>query len=103
MYAPSHSFHRSRRSGLLAVLLLALMAIAAALLMFWGAANRLPVLIPGGPPGKVRELPWNLTLVNWENPLPEDFAAPELIQLRNGHAIDVRAYDNSKEEKVDAN
>lgn len=38
------------------------------------------------------ELPWNLTLVNGENPLPEGFAAPELVQLRNGHAIDARAY-----------
>lgn len=35
---------------------------------------------------------WNLILVNWENPLPEDFTVPELTQLRNGHAIDSRAY-----------
>lgn len=50
---------------------------------------------PSEPPAEAApapELPWNLTLVNWENPLPEDFAAPELIQLRNGHAIDARAY-----------
>ena len=35
---------------------------------------------------------WNLLLVNWENPLPEDFSIPRLTQLANGHAIDSRAY-----------
>lgn len=35
---------------------------------------------------------WNLILVNWENPLPEDFSIPRLTQLVNGHAIDSRAY-----------
>ena len=35
---------------------------------------------------------WNLLLVNWENPLPEDFSIPRLTQLVNGHAIDSRAY-----------
>ena len=35
---------------------------------------------------------WMLRLVNGENPLPENFAAPELTQLKNGHAIDKRAY-----------
>ncbi len=35
---------------------------------------------------------WALLLVNGEHPLPEDFAVPELTQLRNGHAIDSRAY-----------
>ena len=35
---------------------------------------------------------WALRLVNWENPLPQDFEVPELTQLRSGHAIDSRAY-----------
>ena len=35
---------------------------------------------------------WALTLINWEHPLPEDFSIPELTQLRNGHAVDSRAY-----------
>ncbi|WP_298029821.1 D-alanyl-D-alanine carboxypeptidase family protein [uncultured Dysosmobacter sp.] len=35
---------------------------------------------------------WALLVVNWENPLPENFQIPELTQLRNGHAIDSRAY-----------
>ena len=35
---------------------------------------------------------WALVLVNWEHPLPDDFAIPELTQLRNGHAVDSRAY-----------
>jgi D-alanyl-D-alanine carboxypeptidase len=35
---------------------------------------------------------WNLILVNGDHPLPEDFRIPELTQLRNGHAIDRRAY-----------
>lgn len=38
------------------------------------------------------ETAWNLMLVNWENPLPEDFTVPELTQMANGHAIDSRAY-----------
>lgn len=35
---------------------------------------------------------WALTLVNFDHPLPESFQIPELTQLRNGHAIDSRAY-----------
>lgn len=35
---------------------------------------------------------WALLLVNFENPLPEGFTAPELTQLKNGHAVDSRAY-----------
>lgn len=38
------------------------------------------------------EADWNLLLVNWENPIPEDFTVPELTQLKNSHAIDSRAY-----------
>ena len=35
---------------------------------------------------------WALILVNWEHALPDDFSIPELTQLRNGHAVDSRAY-----------
>lgn len=35
---------------------------------------------------------WALTLVNWEHPLPDSYIIPEFTQLRNGHAIDSRAY-----------
>lgn len=35
---------------------------------------------------------WALRLVNFDHPLPEGFQVPELTQLRNGHAIDSRAY-----------
>lgn len=35
---------------------------------------------------------WALTLVNCEHTLPNGFSIPELTQLRNGHAIDTRAY-----------
>ena len=34
---------------------------------------------------------WNLRLVNTDHPLPEDFTV-EVTTLRNGHAIDERAY-----------
>lgn len=68
-----------------------------------------PGLLPAGPegPGPEGTAPgapssaggeqtggadWRLILVNWENPLPEGFAVPELTELRNGHAVDSRAY-----------
>lgn len=35
---------------------------------------------------------WKLVLVNWEHPLPENFQVPKLTQLKNGHAVDSRAY-----------
>ena len=35
---------------------------------------------------------WALTLFNWEHPLPDSYIIPEFTQLRNGHAIDSRAY-----------
>ena len=38
------------------------------------------------------EAEWNLRLVSAAHPLPEDFTAPELTQLRNHQAIDKRAY-----------
>lgn len=45
-----------------------------------------------GEGGAVSKDDWNLILVNGDHPLPEDFQVPELTQLRNGHAIDKRAY-----------
>lgn len=39
-------------------------------------------------------VPWYLLLVNRDHPLPEDFSIPELTQLKNGHAIDSRAYSS---------
>ena len=38
------------------------------------------------------ETEWSLRLVSAAHPLPEDFTAPELTQLRNRQAIDKRAY-----------
>ena len=35
---------------------------------------------------------WALILVNREHPLPDGFSVPEFTQLRNGHAVDSRAY-----------
>lgn len=35
---------------------------------------------------------WALQLVSADHPLPESFQAPELTELRGGHAIDSRAY-----------
>lgn len=38
------------------------------------------------------ETEWSLRLVSAAHPLPEDFTAPELTQIRNRQAIDKRAY-----------
>ena len=35
---------------------------------------------------------WMLTLINFENLLPEDYQAPELTQLKNNQSIDSRVY-----------
>ena len=35
---------------------------------------------------------WNLILVNFQNPLSDDFAVPELTQLRSGQTVDSRIY-----------
>lgn len=55
--------------------------------------------IPGSSPiAQEPEIPavdttaWNLQLINWENPLPEDYEAGELTALSNGHAVDSRIY-----------
>lgn len=49
-----------------------------------------PTPIPSGRPAP--EESWALALVSFDHPLPEGFAVPELTQLRNGHAVDSRAY-----------
>ena len=38
------------------------------------------------------DMAWNLVLINRDHPLPEDYTAPELTQLANGHAVDSRVY-----------
>ena len=45
---------------------------------------------------------WNLQLINWENPLPEDYEAGELTELSNGHAVDSRIYPALQEMMDDA-
>lgn len=55
-------------------------------------------VIPQEPPAVSTAAPqpvnddWAMTLVNWENPVPADYSIPELVELRNGHAFDRRAY-----------
>lgn len=49
-----------------------------------------PTPIPSGRPAPGEN--WALALVSFDHPLPEGFAVPELTQLRNGHAVDSRAY-----------
>ena len=44
---------------------------------------------------------WNLILVNYENPLPEDFTVPDLVQLRSNQYVDSRAYP-ALQEMMDA-
>ena len=51
-----------------------------------------PTLIPASDKPVSTDDHWALILVNWEHALPDDFSIPELTQLRNGHAVDSRAY-----------
>lgn len=106
---------RRRTSPLFTILVLAVLLFSAGLLAGWTGASVLalagqkplsdivsvsdqplptPTLIPalGKPSLADGTTEWNLLLVNFETPLSEDFNAPELIQLRNGHSIDSRAY-----------
>ena len=53
------------------------------------AITVLPVEEGSSPP---EETDWNLILVNSSHPLSEDFQAPELTELRNGHSVDSRMY-----------
>ena len=106
---------RRRTSPLFTILVLAVLLFSAGLLAGWTGASVLalagqkplsdivsvsdqplptPTPIPalGKPSLADGTTEWNLLLVNFETPLSEDFNAPELIQLRNGHSIDSRAY-----------
>lgn len=104
-------FARRRSSPLSFLAALALFLFLSGMAVGWGCASALgtthgssPDVVPT-PPIQEESAPplpfptpipnredWALTLVNREHPLPEDFSVPELTQLRNGHAIDSRAY-----------
>lgn len=60
--------------------------ISAALLNKLGEAVQ-PVQEPREP----QELPWNLTLVNWEHPISADWKS-EFTELRYGEKVDTRMY-----------
>lgn len=47
-------------------------------------------------------LPWNLTLVNFENALPEDFEPAELTEVDNGYVADSRIAEATKKMIADA-
>ncbi len=47
-------------------------------------------------------LPWNLTLVNFENPLPEDFEPENMVEVDNGYIADSRIADATKKMIADA-
>lgn len=106
---------RRRTSPLSTLLVLALLLFSTGLLAGWAGAsvlaqagqkplsNTVPAStqpLPASTPIPASDKPasapsgaeWNLLLVNFETPLPEDFDTPELVQLRNGHSIDSRAY-----------
>lgn len=106
---------RRRTSPLSTLLVLALLLFSAGLLAGWAGASVLAQAgqkplsntvsasaqpLPASTPIPASDKPasapngaeWYLLLVNFETPLPEDFDTPELIQLRNGHSIDSRAY-----------
>lgn len=48
------------------------------------------------------DLPWNLTLVNFENALSEDFEPEKLAEVDNGYVADSRIADATKEMIADA-
>lgn len=122
---PARRSRRRRRLSLLS-LLLALLLFGGGFLMgkasavsqaSAGGSSGIPVtglytadlsgIIPekpeakGASSGTPEEAEWALLLVNGEHPLPEDFTVPELTQLKNGHAIDSRAYP-ALQEMMDA-
>ena len=47
------------------------------------------------------ELPWNLILVNYENPMGEGYA-PKLMELEEGYSVDSRILDATKQMLKDA-
>ena len=55
-------------------------------------SQSIPNYIPASGKPVSAEDNWALILVNWEHALPDGFLIPELTQLRNGHAVDSRAY-----------
>ena len=52
--------------------------------------------------GTYDNLPWNLTLVNFENALPENFAPESLGEIDNGYEADSRIVDAAKQMIADA-
>ena len=56
------------------------------------ASQSTPSSVPASDKPVPAEDNWALMLVNWEHALPDDFSVPKLTQLRNGHAVDSRAY-----------
>ena len=56
---------------------------------------------PRPAPQKV-ELPWNLMLINGDNPLTEDFVLGELTQLSSGMEVDARIYPDLQRMMDDA-
>lgn len=59
------------------------------------------VIAPANEPEKT-ELPWNLTLVNFENALPEDYAPEKLLEVDNGYMVDSRVMFSAKQMISDA-
>ena len=59
---------------------------------------------PEGPKEVIpeKDLPWNLTLVNFENELAEDFEPKELAEADNGYVVDARIADAAKKMIADA-
>ena len=49
-----------------------------------------------------KDLPWNLTLVNFENKLAEDFEPKEVAEADNGYVTDARIADAAKKMIADA-
>ena len=49
-----------------------------------------------------KDLPWNLTLVNFENELSSDFIPKELAEADNGYVVDARIADAAKKMIADA-
>jgi len=80
---------RKRRYGLLFFLLL-LLALAPGV-MLRGAGSEVSEAIPVSSEVPDEEEDWSLLLVNAQNPLPEIFHV-RLMGLRNGQAVDERAY-----------
>ena len=57
---------------------------------------------PPAEEGEGAPLSWQLILVNAHHPLPSSFTPPALTELRNGQAIDARAYEDLQQMMDDA-